>query len=77
MLIIALSSFLFAIIKIEHSNSKKTLFLSRAVIMLPMLLLLGNIRFKQSVVSNSVLIIIILSGIAYGFFGRNREEYRK
>lgn len=39
-----------------------------------MILLSGKIRSPQSVESNPVLIMI---GIAYDFFWKNREEYDK
>lgn len=76
-LIITLASFLFALTKIENSNQKNTLFLSRAMIMLPILLLFGNIRFSLSILSNSILILIILCRIAYDFFWKNREACKK
>lgn len=76
-LIIAIASFLFAIIKIEKSEKRNKNFLSRAMIMLPMFLLIANFRTSQSVASNSILIMIILSGIAYNFFWKNREECSK
>ena len=75
-LIIKLMFFLYSVMKIEKRDKEDSLFLTRFIIMLPMIVLSKNFRRPETIETNAILVLIILSGIAYDLFWRQRERYQ-
>lgn len=73
----ALISFGLASVRIEKLDRETGLFLSRFLIMLPMIELFRSIRYPETIGYKSFLLLVILSTIAYDFFWRSKDAYAK